>query len=159
MCWWSAATARRVGELGLEIVLSTGIGRDELRTLTGQAAQLVEVLLASMTSPAARRITSPGEPVRHKAGGWHIDCSVRSNDQAVRKHGRAERECALRPWRGAITRRDATRLQVSQRRIFAHLDRPRGVSCGTQNAQFLMASVRAPLPFLQRSPAPHPGVG
>jgi hypothetical protein len=52
MCWWSAATARRAGELGLGIVLSTGIGRDELRTLTGQAAQLVEVPLASMTSPA-----------------------------------------------------------------------------------------------------------
>src|SRR5260370_22151700 len=77
MCWWSAATARRVGELGVGIVMSTGIGRDELRTLTGQAAQLVEVLLASMTSPAlpggspvqaSRYATRPG-------GGWHIDRS------------------------------------------------------------------------------------
>ena len=36
--------ARRAGWLGLEIIMPTGIERDELRELTGQQAQLVEVL-------------------------------------------------------------------------------------------------------------------
>ena len=33
---------RRAGEPGLEIALPTGIGRDELRGMTGQRAQLVD---------------------------------------------------------------------------------------------------------------------
>jgi hypothetical protein len=37
---------RRVAGPGLEIVMPTGIGRDELRKLAGQGAQLVEVLPA-----------------------------------------------------------------------------------------------------------------
>ena len=36
----------RVAKQGLGISMPTGIGRDELRTLTGQGAQLVEVLPA-----------------------------------------------------------------------------------------------------------------
>jgi hypothetical protein len=36
--------ARRAAGLGLEIIMPTGIGRDDLRELTGQQAQLVEVL-------------------------------------------------------------------------------------------------------------------
>jgi rhodanese-related sulfurtransferase len=36
----------QVAEPGLGIVMPTGIGRDELRTLTGRGAQLVEVLPA-----------------------------------------------------------------------------------------------------------------
>jgi rhodanese-related sulfurtransferase len=43
---WSAA-AWQVAEPGLGIVMPTGIGRDELRELTGREAQLVEVLPAS----------------------------------------------------------------------------------------------------------------
>jgi hypothetical protein len=35
---------RRVTGPGLGIIMPTGIGRDELRKLTGQQAQLVEVL-------------------------------------------------------------------------------------------------------------------
>jgi hypothetical protein len=81
-----------VGELGLGIVLSTVIGRDELRTLTGQAAQLVEALLASMTSPAL----PGGSPVQASRYATRPEAGilivrVRSNDQAVRKNGRAER--------------------------------------------------------------------
>ena len=34
------------GEPGLEIIMPTEIGRDELRALTGQGAQLIEVLPA-----------------------------------------------------------------------------------------------------------------
>jgi rhodanese-related sulfurtransferase len=37
---------RRVAGPGLGIIMPTGIGRDELRKLTGQQAQLVEVLPA-----------------------------------------------------------------------------------------------------------------
>ena len=36
--------ARRAAGLGMEIIMPTGIGRDDLRELTGQQAQLVEVL-------------------------------------------------------------------------------------------------------------------
>ena len=36
----------RVAEAGIGVVMPTGIGRDELRMLTGQGAQLVEVLPA-----------------------------------------------------------------------------------------------------------------
>ena len=36
----------RGGEPGLEVIMPAQIGRDELRTLTGQGAQLVEVLPA-----------------------------------------------------------------------------------------------------------------
>jgi hypothetical protein len=32
------------GELGIGVIMPTGIGRDELRELTGRGAQLVEVL-------------------------------------------------------------------------------------------------------------------
>jgi len=34
------------GEPGMGVIMPTGIGRDELRELTGQGAQLVEVLPA-----------------------------------------------------------------------------------------------------------------
>ena len=36
----------RVAGAGIGVVMPTGIGRDELRTLTGQGGQLVEVLPA-----------------------------------------------------------------------------------------------------------------
>jgi rhodanese-related sulfurtransferase len=41
-----AEPVRRAAEQGLEITMPTGIGRDELQALTGQRAQLVEVLPA-----------------------------------------------------------------------------------------------------------------
>jgi rhodanese-related sulfurtransferase len=44
--WWEAAGVWRAGKPGSGMIMPTVIGREELRTLTWQGAQLAEVLPA-----------------------------------------------------------------------------------------------------------------
>ena len=44
--WWEAARVWRAGEQGWGMAMPAAIGREELQALTGQGAQLAEVLPA-----------------------------------------------------------------------------------------------------------------